>query len=62
VEQGSIRQNAPPAQLYNLKEDPAQKKNIFEAQPEIVKSMQEILNGYRSEMGDNSEIGWIDRH
>lgn len=41
---GKIRENAPPAQLYNLEEDPTQDKNVFMEYPEKVAEMERLLD------------------
>jgi len=43
ITEGKIRENAPPAQLYNLKEDISQSYNLYEEQPQIVREMEEAL-------------------
>jgi arylsulfatase A len=49
IENGEIRKEAPPAQLYNLENDISQRKNLYNEKPKKVKSMknklQEIKDG-----------------
>ena len=40
---GEIREGAPPAQLYNLEEDPRQQENLYSSRPEIVKELEKAL-------------------
>lgn len=47
IENGRIKQDAPPAQLYDLDRDLAQTKNVYREHPQIVKEMEELLNSYR---------------
>ena len=45
---GKIREDAPPAQLYNLEDDVAQTINLYDRHPELVKEMKSILELYKS--------------
>ena len=47
IKNGTIRADAPPAQLYNLKDDPGQTTNLYANYPEIVKKMARELALYR---------------
>lgn len=47
IENGKIKEEAPPAQLYNLRDDVEQTTNLYEKYPEIVKEMQAILEEYK---------------
>ena len=40
---GKIRDDAPPAQLYNLEKDPTQDYNVYHKHPEVVKKIQQLL-------------------
>ena len=40
---GKIREEAPPAQLYNLEKDPTQNHNVYREHPEIVQELQQLL-------------------
>lgn len=48
IENGELKENAPPAQLYNLKTDLSETENLFEQYPEIVKEMREKLEEIRN--------------
>ena len=61
VEEGRIRKDAPPAQLYNLSNDLSQTTNVYNENPEIVKDLQGLLKTYRDKVGDFPELGWIDK-
>ncbi|MGY5851425.1 sulfatase-like hydrolase/transferase [Salegentibacter sp. F14] len=43
IEKGKIKKDAPPAQLYNLKVDPSQEKNVFREYPDVVKQLKREL-------------------
>jgi arylsulfatase A-like enzyme len=40
---GKIREDAPPAQLYNLENDPTQDQNVYDQHPEIVEGLEQLL-------------------
>ncbi len=46
IENGKIKEDAPPEQLYDLNIDPTQKKNLYNEFPEIVVEMKRELNEY----------------
>jgi hypothetical protein len=46
IENGKIREDAPPAQLYNLETDVEQTTNLYNQYPEVVKEMKAILETY----------------
>ncbi len=46
LENGKIKKDAPPAQLYNLEEDVEQTTNLYNQYPEVVKEMEAILETY----------------
>lgn len=43
IENGKIKADAPPAQLYDLEADPTQKRNLYDEYPEIAKELQALL-------------------
>ena len=43
IENGTIKKDAPPAQLYNLEEDPNQHVNLYNQEPEVAASMKQSL-------------------
>jgi arylsulfatase A-like enzyme len=47
IENGRIREDAPPAQLYDLEADVNQTKNVYNRYPEVVQEMQTLLETYR---------------
>lgn len=47
IENGRIKKNAPPAQLYDLESDLAQTKNVYRENPQVVKEMEALLASYR---------------
>lgn len=48
IENGAIKPDASPAQLYNLDVDLAQTKNLYREHPEIVKEMQSLIKDYQA--------------
>ena len=47
IENGKIKKDAPPAQLYNLEEDPYQHTNVYNKHPEVVEKMKSELSKLR---------------
>ena len=47
IENGRLKKDAPPAQLYDLESDLAQTKNVYRENPQIVKQMEARLDSYR---------------
>lgn len=47
IADGKIKQDAPPAQLYNLQLDLAQTNNLYKQYPQVVKEMQALLAEFR---------------
>ncbi|WP_322975092.1 sulfatase-like hydrolase/transferase [Aporhodopirellula aestuarii] len=47
IENGKIKKGAPPAQLYDLKNDPAQTTNLYNSYPEVVQEMEALLKSYK---------------
>lgn len=43
IENGKIKPDAPPAQLYDLDSDPTQKRNVYNEHPEIAKELKALL-------------------
>jgi len=43
IEDGTIKKDAPPAQLYDLESDPKQTRNLYRQHPEIVQELRELL-------------------
>ncbi|MDD7985049.1 arylsulfatase [Lentisphaera marina] len=46
IENGKIKADAPPAQLYDLENDLTQTKNLYNEHPELVKEMKSLLESY----------------
>ncbi|TWU66616.1 Arylsulfatase [Crateriforma conspicua] len=46
IEDGKIRKDAPPAQLYDLEFDVRETQNLYQDYPQVVKEMSEILKDY----------------
>ncbi|WP_430937084.1 sulfatase family protein [Saccharicrinis sp. 156] len=53
IENGKIKQNAPPAQLYNLEEDVEQTTNLYKLYPKVVEEMKAILDTYMTKAERN---------
>ncbi|MDF7823630.1 arylsulfatase [Pontiellaceae bacterium B12227] len=47
IENGKIKKDAPPAQLYNLEKDPHQMTNLYNKYPEVVQEMDALVENYR---------------
>ncbi|MFG0254863.1 MAG: sulfatase-like hydrolase/transferase, partial [Rhodopirellula sp. JB053] len=47
IENGKIKKNAPPAQLYDLDQDVRQTTNVYKQYPEVVQEMEALLSSYR---------------
>ena len=47
IENGRIKSDAPPAQLYDLEADVNQTKNLYNEYPEVVREMEALLKTYR---------------
>lgn len=47
IENGAIKKDAPPAQLYDLETDTAQTRNVYDDNPDVVKQMEALLDTYR---------------
>ncbi|TWT58614.1 Arylsulfatase [Thalassoglobus neptunius] len=46
IEDGKIRKDAPPAQLYNLEDDRSQTQNVINEHPELVEELRVLLSRY----------------
>ena len=51
IENGRIKADAPPAQLYDLVTDVKQTKNLHNEHPEVVKELSSLLEGYMPSPG-----------
>jgi len=49
IENGKIKADAPPAQLYNIIDDVEETTNLYNKYPEVVAEMEAILDHYRME-------------
>lgn len=47
IEDGRIRKDAPPEQLYDLASDVNQTRNVYKEHPEVVKELNSLLAGYK---------------
>jgi hypothetical protein len=47
IEDGKIRQDAPPAQLYDLAADVNQTQNVYKDHPDVVEGLKSLLKGYQ---------------
>lgn len=59
IKDGKILKDAPPAQLYNLKNDLAQTTNLYKEYPSKVKKMNALLEKYSKKIGPYPKLGWI---
>jgi len=46
---GKVKEDAPPAQLYDIKKDPFQTTNLFSEYPEVVAELSALLESYKAE-------------
>jgi len=57
---GTLKDNAPPAQLYNIRQDPGQTTNLYREHPERVQTMDKRLNEFlappEAPAGDGSTV------
>jgi arylsulfatase A len=56
---GQLKHGAPPAQLYDLAQDPQQAVNVYDNHPEVVQQLAAIVAEYRNRMGPCEPLGWI---
>lgn len=59
VEGNKVKEGAPAEQLYDLEKDPYQSQNVVEQNPKVKAELQEILDGYRGNIGPYEKLGWI---
>lgn len=55
IEDGKIKNHAPPAQLYDLETDANQTKNVHSEHPDVVKGLSSLLAGYKPKPGPPSQ-------
>lgn len=58
-EEGKIKPTAPAVQLYDLRNDPSQKRNVANEYPEVTKQLQARVDHYRSLIPEIKPAGWI---
>lgn len=49
IENGKIKEDAPPAQLYDLESDVQQKRNLYSEHPEVVADLKALLESVMSQ-------------
>lgn len=59
IHNGKYLKDAPAEQLYNLKLDPRQSKNLIKDYPEVLKEMKQILAEYQKLIPEGKRTGWI---
>lgn len=52
IEDGKIKKDAPPAQLYDLENDLSQTTNVYRDHPDVVKELSALLESYRSKVSN----------
>jgi predicted choloylglycine hydrolase len=50
IENGKIKKDVPPAQLYDLEADVNQTTNLYNQYPEVVQEMEALLKTYKPEV------------
>ena len=55
MENGKLKKDAPPAQLYDLKRDVSPTTNVFHDHPDIVKEMRAMLNNWQPKEKDKKK-------
>ena len=53
IENGKIKENAPPAQLYDMHADIKQTQNLYDKYPEVVQSMKKQIQEFKSSIRQN---------
>jgi hypothetical protein len=56
IENGKIKTDAPPAQLYDLENDPAQTTNLYNSYPEVVQEMEALLKSYKPNASKKKKV------
>jgi arylsulfatase A len=59
--EGDLKPHAPPAQLYDLEEDPQQRTNVYADHPRLVAELDAILADHRQQIGPYPPLGMIAR-
>ncbi|MBN36854.1 MAG: arylsulfatase [Opitutae bacterium] len=59
VQDGKVKEDAPPAQLYDLKTDPYQANNIYNERPEVVAELSSLLEKWKKTIPASPRLGWI---
>ena len=57
IENGKIKPDAPPAQLYDLETDPNQTVNLYDQHPDVVKQLASLLASYPAPRNSGSGKG-----
>ena len=55
IANGRLKKNAPPAQLYDLENDPTQTRNVYREYPDVVANMQSLLATYTAQTDQPAE-------
>ena len=59
VSAGKIKEDAPPAQLYNLRTDPYQATNVHNERPEVVAELSSLLDDWMKAIPASPRLGWV---
>jgi hypothetical protein len=59
VQDGKVKEDAPLAQLYDLKTDPYQTTNLHSERPEVVAELSPLLEKWRKAIPASPRLGWI---
>ncbi len=57
IENGKVKNDAPPAQLYDLEKDVNQTRNLYREHPDVVKELSALLATYRIHVSNDGRAG-----
>jgi arylsulfatase A-like enzyme len=57
--EGRIKADAPKVQLYDLRSDPSQTRNVANDHPDVARALQARVDAYRAQVPDTKPLGWV---
>jgi len=57
--EGRIKPGSPTVQLYDLRNDLSQTRNVANDRPDVVRALQSRVDAYRAEIPDTRPLGWL---